>query len=262
LFGVAADLATYDKNLTDKQRERSYLELFDSIMSQIEPKTWLSGLSDLVQAMDDPGRFGEAYVSRLAGSLVPTFFAHAAGSIDPVMRETVVKGDILGSVANRIQSRIPGLSQSLPAMGGVWGKEIRQEGGSAQNFLSPFYMKTDKNDPVGKALLDAGVGMGRPNKTISDGMGGQRELSRKDFGAYQELAGRYIREDVRAVIENPEWEMLDRHEQKKKIRAIVRDARKAAREELFGDPEEGETDAAAMPASLPPLPPGAVLLPQ
>jgi hypothetical protein len=143
----------------------------------------------------------------------------------------------------------------------VWGQEIRKEGGPAYNFLSPFYMKTDKNDPVGKALLDADVGMGKTKRTLPDGMGGERELTNDEFARYQETAGRYIREDVAAAIAAPEWNLLDQREQAKEIKAIVRDGRKAAREELFGDPEDWRTAPPAGSGTLPPLPPGAVLLP-
>jgi hypothetical protein len=250
LFGVSADLVTYDQNLTEKQKEARHVALLGSIMAQIESKTWLSGLSDFVQAMDDPGRFGESYSSRLVGSLVPTISAHAANSIDPVARETVVNGDFPSSIANRVRSRIPGLSQSLPAQRDAWGQEVRREGGPAANLLSPFYMRTDKNDPLGRALLDAGIGMGRPTRTISDGMGGDRQLNGKEFDRYQELAGRYVREDVAALLQDEDWSTLARGEQKKEIRKAVAAARKAAREELF-DPEQ--TD---LPEAAPALPPG------
>jgi hypothetical protein len=215
--------------------------------------------------MDDPERFGAAWLARTAGSIaVPTVVAHAAGAVDPVMRDTKARGSNFlanESMRNRIQSRIPGLSSNLPAMRDVWGQEIRKEGGPAYNFLSPFYMKTDKNDPVGEALLDAGVGMNKPKRTLSDGMGGERELTQAEFNRYEETAGRYIREDVAAAIAAPEWKLLDQREQKKEIKAIVRDARKAAREELFGDPEGLNGMPALDAGALPPLPPGATLVP-
>lgn len=260
LFGVAADLATYGDNLKPKQLENAHLELLDSILSQIESKTWLSGVNDFIQAMDAPERFGSAWAARMAGSLIPTVVAHSASSIDPVMRDTKARGSnwfANESIRNRMQSRIPGLSDSLPAMRDVWGEEIRKEGGSAANFLSPFYMRTDKDDPVADAVLAAGVGIGKLKRSISDGMGGERELTDAEYTRYDQTAGRYMREDLAAAVADPEWKNLDQRQQAKEIKAIVGAARKAAREELFGDPD----DAAPMPGALPPLPKGAVLLP-
>lgn len=109
-------------------------------------------------------------------------------------------------------------------------------------------MKTDKNDPIGQALLDAGAGMGRPKRTISDGMGGERELSDAEFARYQSVAGQYVREDIQDAIADPEWKMLDQTEQRKEIKRIVAAARRDAREDLFSDD-----------AQLPPLPPGFVM---
>ncbi|WP_324748795.1 hypothetical protein SH591_08740 [Sphingomonas sp. LY54] len=263
MMGMAADLATYNEHLTEKQKGEAHVALIDSILSQIESKTWLSGMSDLVQALDDPSRFGESYVSRLAGSLVPTISAHVASSIDPVARQTVVNGDMGASIANRVRSRIPGLSQGLPEQRDAFGQPIRKDAGPIANLTSPFYTRKDKNDPVAKAMLDAGVGMGRPKRSLSDGMGGDRELSDAEFGQYQELAGRYIRDDVAAAVADPEWKRLGEAEQRKEIKAIVRDARADARADMFGDPEDwggGDAPAVVPPAAnLPPLPPGFTL---
>lgn len=264
IIGVAADLATFKSNMAPGKLEEAHMELFNSILSQIQSKTWLSGVSDLVEAIDDPERFLASYVSRVAGSFIPTVVAHAAASTDPVMRDTKATGsNILAgeSILNRMQSRIPGLSDSLPAMRDAWGREIRKEGSPAYRFLSPFYMKTDEKDPISKALLDAGAGMGKPKRTISDGMGGERDLSDAEFGQYQIVAGRYIREDIEDVIADPEWSQLDPAQQRKEIKRIVTVARKDAREELFSDPGEPEALPAVDPSALPPLPAGAALLP-
>lgn len=116
IIGVAADLATDSNDLSPKQLESAHMELFNSILSQIQSKTWLSGVSDLVEAIDDPERFLASYASRVAGSFVPTVVAHAAAASDPVMRDTRATGSNIiasESILNRMQSRIPGLSDSF-----------------------------------------------------------------------------------------------------------------------------------------------------
>ncbi|WP_431850584.1 hypothetical protein [Allosphingosinicella sp.] len=120
-------------------------------------------------------------------------------------------------------------------------------------------MRADEDDPVGDALLSAGVGIGKLKRTLSDGMGGERELTHPEYTRYEQTAGRYKREDVAAAVADPEWKTLDKRQQAKEIKAIVNRARKAAREELLGDGDEGS--APRPPQTLPPLPPGAVLQP-
>lgn len=50
-------------------------------------------------------------------------------------------------------------------------------------------MCKDKNDPVAKAVLDAGVGMGSAKRTLFDGMGGERVLTEKEFANIRNSPG-------------------------------------------------------------------------
>ena len=44
-------------------------------------------MSDLVEAVHDPDRYGERYIQRLAGTMIPTGVAQVARVQDPVLRE-------------------------------------------------------------------------------------------------------------------------------------------------------------------------------
>ena len=74
-----------------------------SVMQNLENKTWLSGLSDVLEVIKDPMRNSQAFVERLAGSVaVPTISAQVARTIDPVARETSSEGYAAG-----IQALVP-----------------------------------------------------------------------------------------------------------------------------------------------------------
>jgi hypothetical protein len=263
LVGTAADLAAAAPKMKAGEYDKAAEELTASIVGQLENKTWLSGVTNFVQAMDDPERYGRSWAARTAGSIfVPTLIAHAAKAIDPVSRDPIVKDDLfaLESMLNQVRSRIPGLSDELPARRDIFGREIKAEGGPMQTFLSPFYARTEQDHPVVEGLLRADATLSKPQRKIKDEDGEGRELTATEYESYQQRAGGYIREDLSALFADPQWASLSQGQQQKEIKKVGTAARRAARDELFGDPEEGDAPPAAVRA-LPPLPPGAALIP-
>ena len=56
--------------------------------------------------------------------------------------------------ANRIRSRIPGLSDSLPERHNLWGEEIIIEGGLGPDLISPIYTSTEHESPIDDLIVD------------------------------------------------------------------------------------------------------------
>jgi hypothetical protein len=235
LLGMAADLATKQDSMTVAQQEQASAVLVGSILSQLESKTWISGMVDLVMAVDGMrrGQAGAAqrYIDRTAGSIVvPTGVAQLARLVDPVQRD---KMDVPGvptwadSSASKIMSRVPGLSDNLPAQRDMWGQLIQSEGGAGPDAFSPLWNRTPKNDPVTEEMVRLGSTFGVIQRRL-DGV----KLSDREHQAYRERAGRYTYEDLKAAIADPAWQGMDDDERRDWVDAIKRDARAAAREEL------------------------------
>eukprot|EP00456_Euglypha_rotunda_P041486 TRINITY_DN32205_c0_g1_i4.p1 TRINITY_DN32205_c0_g1~~TRINITY_DN32205_c0_g1_i4.p1 ORF type:complete len:118 (+),score=35.52 TRINITY_DN32205_c0_g1_i4:111-464(+) len=87
-MGVAADLVELQDHMTAKQRDKVGALLIASTLQNLGNKTWLSGLSDMVGALDDPQRNSSRVLNRLAASLaVPAIVAQTARTMDPTLRE-------------------------------------------------------------------------------------------------------------------------------------------------------------------------------
>jgi len=222
-LGVAADLAAKSEYMTDEEREGAASDVVASILKNLSNKTWLSGLADAIQALEDPDRYSGRWFARLAGSMaVPAGAAQVARTIDPVLRET--KGPM-----ETIRSRVPGLSQSLLPRRDIWGEEIRSEGGLGPDIMSPVWTKTRRNDPLNAEMLRIGAGIGKPSKKVGGVM-----LSPADYNAYQAAAGRATRAGLMDLIANPGWRPLTQDEQLEEVRRIKDRARKMTREGMFG----------------------------
>ena len=216
--GVAADLVETGEYMTDSQREKAAALVTAAIIKNLSNKVWLSGITDLSQAIDDPERYGTGFISRMAGSVaVPAIVAQGAKAIDPVAREA--SGPI-----DRIQSRIPFASRSLLPRRNIWGQEIRNQGGGGPDMISPFRMSTARNDPITRELLGIGAGIGKPSRMI----GGLR-LDDATYNAYQALAGQNLRSDLESFIPSPWWVGATNEDRQDAVEKAKRDARKAAR---------------------------------
>ncbi|MBK7162640.1 MAG: hypothetical protein IPH79_09155 [Sphingomonadales bacterium] len=218
-IGVAADMATKYDGLSESQREDAAVMVVTSIMANLSNKTWLSGVSDMMEAINDPERYAAGFGKRLAGSLtVPTLGNQIARTVDPVARQRDGYGD---AIANRV----PGLSDNLFPVRNVLGEPIVSEGGVGPDILSPIWESTDRNDPVIEKLLKARISINKPQRD---------DMPAKDWDAYQEAVGRNARPALSALVLHPAFDGLQQGEQLKAVRKVMATARKDAKAELFG----------------------------
>lgn len=254
-IGAAADLATLSDGMTDKQLDNQAGLVTASILGNLSNKTWLSGISDVLSAADDPERFGSAFIKRLAGSVaVPTGVAQIARTMDPTARETP---DILST----IQSRLPGLSDNLLPKRDVWGRPIVNEGGLGPDIVSPIWTSADKNDPITREALRVDATISKPQKG---------DLTAEQYDRLQEVSGSVGRKWLGQLIASPEYQALDTESQADEIGDVMKRARKAAKAAvLTGEPIVDQRpvkgERKRRPAGLPegfevdPLPDGFVL---
>lgn len=161
-LGIAADMAEYLMNaeadeLTVAESQEAFAAGVFAIAENITSKSYLQGLSLLVEAVNDPNRFASSYLERFASSFVPTGVREIATFIDPVQRAT---HDVISS----FKRKIPGMSEELPARRDLWGREISYQSGIgvAYDAVSPIYASGFKPEPIDLAMEKDGwyLGMG------------------------------------------------------------------------------------------------------
>lgn len=199
-LGLAADmveiLANDDYGI---EKEKSIEELVVAssmaIANNVMSKTYLSGLSEMFEAMSDPQRYGEGFFQRLAGSVVPTGLAEVARAQDPYMRE-------VQSMLDAVRRRTPGLSEDLPVRRNLWGEPVSYQSGlgNAYDMFSPIYSRSKRSSPIDAEILrlEANITM-PPRRTSFDGV--TIDLSRypEAYSRYVELAGN--------ALKHPAWNL-------------------------------------------------------
>ena len=224
IFGITADLhetaSKYDgKTFQEIQDDTSEIMamLVGSVSKNLVSKTWLKGPSDLIEAFNDPDRYGANYIRRLVASGVPTLSAQIARSEDPLLREA-------RTITDAIRSRIPGMSKDLFPRRDVFGEPIELQGGVGPDLISPIYQNRLKNDPTIRELLALGVYPAKPRRELMN-----VELTDEQYDFYQTVAGRLMKQSLDLKINTPGWSGLPKFARVDVIGEAIRQSRKNAR---------------------------------
>jgi hypothetical protein len=120
------------------------------VMRNLDDFPFLGTLANLLQAVHDPaGNLAQKFITRQAGSLVPAGVANIAETIDPTVRRPK-------TVAQGIESRIPGLTSAAPPVTDVVGKSVQRPVNNLGG-ANPFPVTTATQDPVLKELARLGI---------------------------------------------------------------------------------------------------------
>lgn len=193
LVGLAADtteaVMQFGPQTDDPDVEKLPVATATALAGNMVNKTYLSGLTAIIGAMNEPEMAAEAWVQRLVGSAVPAIVASTERIQDPTVREVY-------SMLDAVRARVPGLSDELPARRDLWGEAIKQESGFGKmyDFLSPVYSQQPTPEPIDRELLRIGSNITMPpKKTSFDGVTIDLSQYPKAYDRYVQLAGNELK---------------------------------------------------------------------
>ncbi len=200
LMGMSADTAETFLNaqheaLDDPDTERLAVAGALAFAGNLTNKTYLSGLSSVIEALNDPQRSAENWTQKLAGSLIPSGVAQLERIDDPTVREVY-------SMMDAIKARTLGLSQNLPAKMDMWGDPLTTESGLGKPYdaFSPIYSRKPTPEPIDEEILRNEVNVSvPPRRTSFDGVTVDLSQYPKAYARYVQLAGNELK--------SPAWGM-------------------------------------------------------
>ena len=107
LMGMAADIAQIWDHMTEEEKDKVPKMLAGAFAQAITNQTFLQGITNFVNAMSDPARFGPRFLQQFAGSMVPNIIGQPTAMADPYVRE-------VNGMIEAIQARLPGRQDLLP----------------------------------------------------------------------------------------------------------------------------------------------------
>lgn len=234
-FGIAADISMIMGQLDEPDRDNLATALVIAVGKNVTSKTYLRGLSEAARVLDQPDRYGERYIQQFAGTLLPTISSQVTraglpGLIegDPVMRD-------VRTIYDKLCSRVPGCSTSLPPRRNIWGEPIVLGGGIGPDIMSPIYTNEIKLDPVSDEMLRLGVSQKMPSRQIM-----AVELTPGEYDAYTRIAGQSAKKELTKLIKRADYKSASDGPDGLKalaIKKVFAATRKEARARVLKDKE-------------------------
>ncbi len=195
-------------------------------------QTFLKGISGVLNAFNDPARYGQIFMENTAGSTIPTISSDIAQVTDPLQRQS-------NSVVDAMRARIHGLRKSLLPKQDTFGNDIPRAEGPLGTMADPFRSSPQKNDTVTerlRQLLDAGEGAtpSKIPKTLKVS-GEQVNLTPKQRYDLQKYIGQKAKDAFSSLFESKDFSELPEEDQKKILTNIHSDIVTSAKKEFWGD---------------------------
>ena len=200
-IGLSADITEIMGQTTEADTMDLVMSAVTATAQNITSKTYLSGVAEFFDMMSgisaDPesaNKQARRWVERMAGSVIPSGVAQLERTLSPELNATQ-------GILEKIQSRIPGYSDSLPPRRNIFGEPIVLSGGLGPDIMSPIYTSTVKNDPIAEEIVKQGTLLRMPLKNI-----GGVDLTTHQYDDYIKF---YSGENNRAMKDQPLKDRLD-----------------------------------------------------
>lgn len=196
------------KEFEDMSGSEKLKEAIFKLTHGLQSKTFLSGMTNAVNAVVEPERYAEAFVGRMAGGFVP-----GAGLLrniqrvgDPYVRDPRSAETFTQGVFESLMKDIPGLAHNVPIKIDMFGEEVKRHA-LPPSHLTPYPITQGKMDLVYDELVRLGVSVGHPSKKITI-RGFETKIKREDYRQMLKDIGPGLYAHIHNLLSDPRYHML------------------------------------------------------
>lgn len=205
LMGVSADLYDVAHAAESGDVTTAAALLQHAFTQNILDESFMRGPAELIQAVEDPGRYGEAYIRNFLSSFVPysVGMAQMSRAADPYSRQA-------RTVMDSIKAKVPGLSESLFPRRDIWGEPMPNREAVVGKGITAMYETQISNDPVNAAMTQLGISPAQPQRKIRN-----QQLTDQQYDDYSRIAGRMAKMRLDVIVRSPDfqsWPAFVRHD--------------------------------------------------
>lgn len=238
-IGLAADFGSQRQYMDKKDADNAATAITLSIAKNLASKTYLQGISDMMEVFSDPDRYGERYLMRMASSFIPNVATQTASSIDPILRDTSAD-TFAGQLINTAKAKVPWISTNVPSRLDPWGDRITRTGFAkpsedgagavAYNLLSPVRVsEVNKSSPAKTEAARIMYVAGKPDKKVTiEGKSYDIPVDLHRRFAY--ASGALAKQNLERIIKQPDYVALDDESKRKVFRQVFEQARDVYRD--------------------------------
>lgn len=185
-------------------------------------QTFLTGINNFLEALRDPARSAQSVVNSTLSSTIPTL-------ISDISRTTDTRERRAATLIEKLQSRIPGLRNSLEPQVTVLGDELKTIGNPIEVMVDPSRPSPKVSTPLideFRRLDNLGF---KASPTLLGDKNGYKGLTKEQNTALWKKAGEITNEKLNNLIQNQQYQQLPDEEKSKLIQAFTDKAKLTAR---------------------------------
>jgi len=214
-MGVMADMADLAKR-ADERDDNTFESMAGAVTialaKNITNKSYLTGISQVVEAISDPDRFMTSLLRKQAGSYVPNVLASAVTTLGPDDDMKDVR-----SIFDAVAKRIPGASGFVEPQRNLLGETIAAPRSKMIDYVSPIVTSSKKNDVVFNEVAKLGYGFSQPRPIIAgnvdmtqfENLKGQSSYDRwLELTGEVRVQGKTLRQALEKLIKDPAYQGL------------------------------------------------------
>ena len=208
--------------------------------------TVLAGVGAIIKSIQDPERYGGAWLTQFLSTLVPagSLLNTVAQATDTVGVRRAERDTFANQVRGGLASRIPdalapvspiGARKDVPLAQDPLGRTVPNEQ-QGLGALNPFRPTTRRNDPAIQAFIGSGVDISNPKDTLTVVSGAAPiELTPAEQRRWNELRGAVLIQNVPTVAGSQRYQEAEKLARAKGLQTMLAAAAQAADKQLIAE---------------------------
>lgn len=232
IFGTGADIHDLGHDIDEHGASQIASLMVSSVTKGLLDETWMRGPADLIQALEDPDRYGAAYVRNQLSSFTPfsVGMSQIARAVDPDARQA-------RTIMDSFKAKIPWLSETLLPRRDIFGEPMANKEALGLDGLSAIYETRTNTDPVYKAMEDANVFPAQAERKIRG-----VQLTDQQYDDYVRISGRTMHMQLASVVSMPGFDQVPPEMRRELITKVISGSREAARSIVMMQSAGGPND--------------------
>jgi hypothetical protein len=225
VMGVFADSVEslrdyYNKPKAERKIQELAVDGTLAITKNLTSKTFLEGITGVLQAVHDPQRYGGSFINSFAGLVVPAAVAQFARIPDPYQRE--IRG-----FDDAVQARIPGLREDLPVKRDLLGNPKPNLSYGLSGVLGIATRDTEQT-PLQREIQDIGFSYEPVSKKIRG-----VELDATAYEKYAKVSGDIVNQQLSNLINTPLYQNSNKLVKNILMKRVAEKSRRAATNQIL-----------------------------
>lgn len=225
LMGMAADAAAIHEHMTPQESDQIPKIIATAFGNAVTNQTFLQGIANIANALQEPDRFGARWINGLAGSAVPAIVGQTAQMLDPYKRE-------VDSAFDAIKARIPGVSQSLMPKRDEFGEPVPAT--DRVGAITPITVSKVSEDKARLEMSRLRIGVNKAPDHIDLPAGhdpklGKVPLTPEQQDVFASTTGKLAHQILTQLVYSPGWDALPDTAQHTAVEKVFEAARKAGK---------------------------------